>query len=330
MVVTTELNTSIQELVRRWGGSTTDAILDDKCSLFQIPSVNGLIGYRQEDNCAVVFGDPVCAPADLLQLVTAFHTYAQEQKWNVIYIVSTQFFTDWAIKNRLCEAKIEFGEEFVIHPTSDDPRHLTGTHASLVRRKVRRALKENITVQEYLTQDPAIEESLNDLGQKWLQARQGPQIHISHIHLFDNRVGKRWFYAEQNGQQLGVVVLNPLKRYQGYLLNHLMTLPDAPPGIPELLVIHAIETLSKENCPYLTFGTSVKTKLGEIEGLSSMFTWVARRIFAIAIKYFQLHQRADFWLKFAPHEQPTYLLFKNPHIGIGEIRSLMSALNVNF
>lgn len=334
MVVTEMTSTSIQErkveIVRRWGGSTSDAILGSDCSIFQTPSCQGLIGYRRAKNCVIVLGDPVCPSNELPTLVNAFHTFCKEKGWEIVYIVASKQFSEWAKQNNFIQARVEFGDELVLNPLLEDPRKQTGTHASLVRRKVRRALKQNITVKEYILPDLKIEKSLLDIGLAWLSARQGPQIHISNVHLFDNRMGKRWFYAEQNGQILGVVVINQLQSHQGWLLNHLMTLPGAPPGIPEILVIQVLETLCNENCSYLTFGTAVKTKLGGIEGLGSFSTWASRQIFHWANKFFQLDRRKDFWGKFEPRHMPLYLLFTRKQISLSEIKALMAALNVKF
>src|SRR5262245_50974937 len=69
----------IVEFVRRWGGLATDALLDPQCQYFRTPEIDGFIGYRIECGCAVVFGDPVCAPDDTFQLARAFHKFCQTQ-----------------------------------------------------------------------------------------------------------------------------------------------------------------------------------------------------------------------------------------------------------
>jgi hypothetical protein len=87
-----------------------------------------------------------------------------------------------------------------------------------------------------------------ELAEKWLNARKGPQIHIAAPTYFQNRVGKRWFYAKQGEQIIGFLILNQVQSENGWLLNNLITLPDAVGGTSELLIIKCLETLKDEKC----------------------------------------------------------------------------------
>ncbi|WP_068469308.1 DUF2156 domain-containing protein [Candidatus Protochlamydia phocaeensis] len=315
----------VLEYLRKWGGSTSDAILDPATQTFSLPAIQGLIGYRIKAGCAIVFGEPVCAPSALPTLVPAFHLYCRQNGWPVIYIIASKNFADWALQY-VCKAKIEFGEEICIDPHSD-PRSHEGVNGSLVRRKVRHALKEGMTVQEYTTPDPKLEKAIEEVGVAWLKGRRGPQFHISHIHLFENRPGKRWFYARQNDQITGVAILNQLQAKNGWLLNHLMFKPTASHGTPELLVVTVLEALSKENCSYVTFGAVPSRHLGEIVGLSPFAAWIARQTYNAVRGIFHLDGRKKFWEKFHPSSQTSYVLFSEPKIGFREITALLKALN---
>lgn len=316
----------IVQLIRRWGGLTTDAILDPSTQIFMIPEVEGLIGYRILSGCAVVFGDPVCAPRDIPSLTQAFHRFCAAQKMPVIYLISSESFAKWSI-NQTCKAIVQFGEELYIDP-QNDPRERQGTHASLIRRKVRHAIHEETVVKEHAAGDLSLEQSMLQTARSWLQARKGPQIHISRVRLFEDTHGKRWFYAMQRGRMVGMIVLNHLQARNGWLINHLMITPDAPHGTSELLVISALEALKREGCTYATFGAVPEMRLGEISGLSKMSTWMTRLIYRTAYHVFHLKGHKMFWGKFFPETLPSYLLFSRPQIGYQEIRALMEAMNV--
>lgn len=316
----------ILDYVRKWGGAASDAVLDPQCQAFTVPNIEGMIGYRVEFSSAIVFGDPVCPPQQIKDLTLAFHTYCQQQKWSIIYITTSEEFAKWAINN-ICKTSVEFGEELIIDPHAD-PRAREGVQASLVRRKVKHALREGASVKEYLSNDPLLEDQIEQVGQTWLKARQGPQVHISHVRLFDNRLGKRWFYAEQNERLVGVLLLNQLQAHQGWLLNHLMHTPDAPHGTPELLVVSALEKLAEEGCHYVTFGSVPGEKLGHIVGVGSSTNWFMRVIFQIAKTVFGLQGRKKFWEKFHPESKKSYLLFSQSGLSIREIISLIKSLNM--
>lgn len=315
---------NVVELVRRFGGSACDAILDDTCRIFTVPEVEGLLGYRFENGCVVVFGDPVCSVEDWPKLLSAFRTYCKEQRKRIIYAIVTERFKEWALVNG-AKTAIAFGELAFLDP-QNDPQN--GAKGSLLRRKVRRASKEGVEVYEYVKPDPQLEKEMENLGEKWLKTRQGLQIYISHVRLFDDRLGKRWFYAVQNGRIIGTVVLNRLEKVEGWHLNHLMQTKEAPHGTSELLVTTVLDSVAREGCRYVSFGAVPTEHLGEIVGMPSLFRWCARMIFRSVCIIFRLGGRKKFWEKFQAEFAPAYLLFHDG-LGISEIFALMRALNVS-
>lgn len=318
-------NPSIVEMVRLWGGSTTDAVLDPAMTNFQLPGINGFIAYRMAMKCAIVFGDPICAAKDKELLAKAFHHFMDENGYRPIYIAASQEYAHWAIEN-VCGSIVEFGEElFFNHP--HDPRKNTGSYGSLVRRKTKQALRSGITIHEYIPHDLAVENAIEEVKMLWLQSRKGLQVHISNVHLFTNRTGKRWLYAKQGDRIIGAIVLNELRSQNGWHINHLMVTPEAPNGVPELLMTTVLEMLEKEGCPFATVGSIAGHRLGEIKGLGQFFVPIARAIFKIASTVTQLNGLNTFWGKFHPQSKPSYLLFSRKKIGIGELMGLKKALN---
>lgn len=317
---------NLVESVRKWGGSATDAILDPSCLIFTAPLIDGLIGYRSINGCAVVFGDPICPSQCNDILIGSFHKYCDSINLKVIYLIVSETFATWLVEKGFCKSIIEYGEELILNP-HDDPRKKHGDHASLVRRKVRHAQSENVTVKEYIPCNEMIEKGILEVGKKWLENRQGPQIHISNVRTFDNILGKRWFYAEVKGKIVGVLTLNHLEKHQGYLLNHLMFTPDAPGGVPEILVITALDALVLENCNFVTFGSVPAAALGQIIGLGPLSKYVAINLYSLANKMYHLDGKKMFWEKFAPSSKKMFLAFQNSHIGLKEIIALKKALN---
>lgn len=315
------------DLVRHWGGLATDALLDPSCQLFSIPQMEGFIGYRVEYACAVVYGDPVCDPCNAPLLANAFHTFGKDKFQNIIYLIASETFAKWAISN-LCKARVEYGEEIYLDP-HHNPKEKQGTHASLVRRKVRHAQHSGVIVKEYQIFDAKLENELGKITDAWLKARRGPQVHISNVHLFDHRIGKRWFYAQQGNDIVGLVVLNRFEFRQGWHLNHLMYTPQASHGTPELLVTTVLESLQRESCSFISFGAVPADHLGEMTGLPPFSAWVARQAYRAASKIFRLQGHKMFWGKFLPQTRSSYLVFNQATIGWREIGALMRAMNTS-
>lgn len=315
----------IVEQVRRWGGPTTDAILDPSMQIFTTPEIEGFVAYHNESGSAVVFGDPICAEKDKFALARAFHKFAADQGKVIIYISASKPFAEWAIKN-VCGGLIEFGQELMVDPFCD-PTKESGEHASLLRRKVKHALHEGVLVEEYHNHDAELEKAIENIGKIWLKRRRGPQLHISNIYLFSDRFGKRWFYAKSGNAVVGTISLNQLQAHNGWHLNHLMILPEAPHGTTELLVTAVLEALKKEECRFASFGMVQASELGDIQGLGKFSAWLSRLVFKCARKIARLEGLNMFWGKFNPQSRPSYLLMSRNRVGLRELKGLVGALS---
>lgn len=320
----------IVEMVRKWGGDNTDAILDPSCSYYQNPKFEGLIGYRVFSNCAVVIGDPVCAKNNKGPFALEFYKDLKKKNTSLIFVSVTEEFAKWANQN-FCPILVEWGEKLSLDPFKN-PYDNTGTKGSLVRRKVKQAIREGTTIHEYFPlqeQDLELEQKIIEVGNKWLEGRDRPQIHISNIHMFNYKFGKRWIYALRNGNVVGTLILNKLEAYEGWLMNHLMITDEASNGTPELLVYSALKTLESENCHFVTFGSTSTTDLRKIKGLGSLSQSLARFFYRIAVRVFHLNGLKMFWGKFQPATHPSYLLFSESRLTPKQIVALMKALNVS-
>jgi len=319
-----EVKQSIANHVRRWGGSASITLLDPSCSLFSIPSIKGIIGYRLESNCVVVFGDPLCEPENIPTLTKAFHHYCDEQGWSIVYATASRNFAQWAI-HHTCHSLIEVGEELFLDPFCV-PK--SGLKVRLLRNKVSKARREGSTVNEYRGGDFKLEKAIEQVGEDWLKNRKGLQIYLAEVQLFSERIGKRWFYAKQHDRVVGVLLLHRIEARHGWLIQLSLTTPDAPIGTSEQLVTTVLETLREEGCHFLAFGIAQIEQLGEIAGLNKLAEWVARMVFKAAGRIFHLDRRKKYWSKFQPQTEPSYVLC-NRSFGLRELKALMRALNVD-
>lgn len=323
----TSLKTDLlSTLVRKYGGPASNTLFDEGFQIFSATNGEGIIGYRLEAGCAVVYGDPLCDEKELLNLVNEFDQFCKSHQYPIIYMIASNLFAKWALENKLCHAKIEVGEELFLNP-AEMPQ--TGANARLLRKKVKHAQGEGLSVQEHLTADTAVEKAIEQAGHEWLKGRSGPQIYLSHVHLFADKNGSRWFYAKQGEAIVGVLFLNRMDLHNGWLLNLLMPLPGAPNGTSELLVMEVLHTLENEGCNYLSFGVATGDQLGEIVGLGNISTWLAKNVYKAANRAFHLGGRRKYWLKYDPKGEPVNVLFTDPHIKLKQILAISKALNVS-
>lgn len=169
----------------------------------------------------------------------------------------------------------------------------------------------------------AFEEEIENIGRSWLQARNGPQVYIAHLSIFQDRERKRWFYAKKNNRVVGFLVLNSIQ--DGYLLNNLILSGDAPSGTSELLINTVFETLQGENCNSIIIGPVIGNGIEAI-GLHSVTSWFLKMVFKGMKRIFRLEGQKVFWEKFSPKEEPSYVLFEK--VNFRSIQALMKAMNV--
>lgn len=318
-------NKAVAEYIHQWGNSASHALLDPECRLFSTPGIDGIIGYRFALKSAIAFGDPVCAPKDMPALAQAFNEYCATHKKSIVYISATEPFANWAINN-ICKTLISIGDEVILNPMQD-AKLLKGKRASLLRNKWNQCIRDGIEVKEYSTYDGALEKGMEDVAAAWLNNRKGPQMSLLRVNLFTDRTRKRWFYAQDKGKVIGVLMLNSLSAYNGWVINMLMVDPSAPNPTSEFIVLSALEILRTEKCNYFSIGTTPAAQLEKIEGVHALIAWAARAIFYAAKKIFKLSDRQRYWKKFYPETKPLYLLLSKKGIALQEILAVMNALN---
>lgn len=315
----------IADLVTRLGRPPSIVAFDPATLFFKVAHIEGFIGYRLQGELAIVFSDPVCSDEKMPELTRAFHTFAESNQWEVIYVLASEKFARWAIQNT-CKALVQVGEELIVDPHFDPSK---GRKGEKLRWKVHHAKLHHVHVHEYLSFDEDLERKIKEAALSWQNERKGPQIYFADIELFTSRSGKRWFYAYKNNQIVGLLTLNRIDKYDGWVVNNLLPMPQAPPGTSELLVITAFERLREEGCHFFALGGAPGENIGEIIGFNRFTAFVARRVFRFVNWYFKLPLRKIYLKKFHPNAVPSYFLFTTSRLGYKTIKGLMKSLNVS-
>lgn len=318
---TDSVRDAVPHEVRRFGNSVSIALLDPGCKIFKTPGVDGMLGFYKVGNCAVVIGDPPCSPTDTPAMVKAF----QKKAKSIVYATVSEQFTRWAM-GRVAVALLKIGDELTVNPENDPT---VGPKARKLRNKLSVANRAGVIIQEYLSNDPILEQKMEEVASSWVHSRKGPQVFLANVDIFDQRPGKRWFYAEMEGEIIGVLLLNQLQARQGWLFNLLLAKPDAPAGTTEKLIVAALDTLRSEGCKFATFGVVPSQTLGDIQGFGTIKKWLATTAFKAARHFFSLDGRRDYWEKFQPNYEPSFVLFSRPNVGFRELVAILRAYNVS-
>jgi lysylphosphatidylglycerol synthetase-like protein (DUF2156 family) len=314
------------ELAARHGGCASNALRDPRYRVFVFNHLEAAIAYRATLGCAVAIGDPVTRASSLPSVEEAFRAECAASRRAVAYAGASPQFTQVCVARDY--AALEFAEELICDPCRDPQ---AGGGGRELRKKVQRAAREGVIVEEYRRDglpDPAIESALEETVAHWRAARRGPQSYIAHVTLFETSFGRRWFRARTRARTVGVLVLTAIR--DGWLIEHLIARPDAPAGTTETLASHALAQLGAEGCHHASFGISPRASLGAAVNLTSTQSLVARKVFAAADHFLHLSMRSRYRRKFQPSAcVPAYLLFHPARLGPREVLALSCAFNVS-
>jgi lysylphosphatidylglycerol synthetase-like protein (DUF2156 family) len=317
------------ELVRRHGGPLSHAALDPSRSIFRIPGIDGLISFLLVRRCAVVMGDPICAPEDKAQLADAFAAYCAGKGWSVLYSTVSSAMQIYARERAY--TTMEFASLLMADPQYDPETDHQGHH---LRQHLNHARRTGVTVREYMggTSPDAQLEALAELScEQWLSGRHGPQMYLGHPRLFQDREGRRWFIAEQAGSVAGFLSMLSVSCIEGNnLINIVFSSPAAPLYTNELMVATALQALREEGARSVCLGVGPLERLGHIDGCGWAAEFISRSIYRLAAKVLRLHGRTEFWEKFrVTRREPLFLLFQSPRIGFREIYALLRAFHLS-
>lgn len=306
----------LASVVKRLGNPESTILLHSSCSIFQIPQIDGVVGYHKIGNIVIVIGDPICLPEDVAGLTKAFHLHCQEQNLRVLYFLVHREFAQWGIVNDFLTL-IQVGEELSINPTDFKKRQK-------LRWKVNQAIKDKVLVNEYKTLDPLLEKQIQMTIDNWQKERSGPQMHLGHVD-FSTTSTNRIFYAQKDAKIVGLLFLSPLDRMQGWTVSSYLALSDAPVGTTEHLMCTALDTLSNEHCHFLCLG--IASKLGEIRGLSPIAKFLAKIVYKMIRWVFRLDTRAVYLNKYHPQANSVFLLARDK-LTLHDLLAIKHLLNV--
>ena len=303
------------ELVRRYGRGLSHATLDPSCNNFRVPHIDGLIGFRVIRQCAVVYGDPLCAPGQKSGLADAFSAHCAANGWFVLYVAATGTMQTYAREHGY--GTVEFADSLMANSQHDPEEGPEGRH---LRQNLNRTRRLGVTIREYAGTEPPdgrLEAQAEIACAIWRESRHGPQIYLGNPRLFADRQGRRWFMAERCGSVVGVLSMLDVSCGDCCrMINLVFCTPAAPPHTNDLMVAAALKRLREDGIRSVCFGIGPRLALGRVEGFGGISEFLARRIYRVAARTMPLHSKTDFWEKYAViSREPLYLLVRPPRIG---------------
>ena len=320
---------------------------------FVTPDGKGIVNYRLTRNIAVVLGDPVCAPEDVEHVTSNFLNFCVQQKWHVaLYQVYPQYL---AAYRKLKLRAFKMGEEAMLNPQTFT---LQGSALANVRTSCRRAEREGITIQWYEGIPPTeVFQQLDQLNNIWLQERAGATETGFSVGRFDEivtfaeradmiatRSGHTSSLSQEaiprfltavaytsTGTACSFMTFTPVYSSSidaapsgewGWTLDIMRRTSETPPGVVELLLVHALERFRSQGATVLSLGlVAWSDTLNEILPLQrELASFVTDRLHLL-----ETHDTLfKFKQKFHPRWESRYIVARLslslPRVALGVLR----------
>ena len=329
------LNQTETTLLRSYGSNTLAFFgLALPNAHFLTPDEEGLVNYQQTGKAAIVLGDPICPPEKQQQVSQSFLTFCKRHHWRVaFYQTASEHLTTY---RSLQLRAFKIGEEAMLNPQTFT---LNGSAMANVRTSCRRAEREGVVISWYDGVPPSdVMQQLEHISSIWLEQKVGrdasetgfstgrlddiPML-AEHAEAFatstisstipsiDQNLFPRFVTGvatTRSGEACALVTFTPIygSPHCGWGLDLMRRVPDAPPGVMELLLVRAIEHFRTCGASVVSMGmvAMADTRQETTSAQQQLARFVARRLGLLGTRetLFRFKQ------KFHPHWESRYLV----------------------
>lgn len=232
-----------------------NVVTGDKRYFFPATVPDAVVAYVVVSGVALVAGDPLCDERDIRDVCSEFLGFCQQNGWKCAF---------QAVTLRTLEALqfvgfgfIKIGEEpfFRLNDFS-----LDGGKFRDLRRDIRRAQADGMTIVEYLPndhRDPAIELEMEELSKAWAEKKGSGEFGflVGNPEIADPG-GRKYFLAMLNGHVEAFCVCTPIYERNGIYFDLLRRKDRPVRGTVEFLIVDSFRQLKEQGYKLVTLGTA--------------------------------------------------------------------------
>ncbi|MBK8173368.1 MAG: DUF2156 domain-containing protein [Sandaracinaceae bacterium] len=284
------------ELLRRHGWNTTSfQTLESGFQYFF--EDDAFVGYVDTGSAWVAAGAPVAAPEHLVDVANRFESAARSVQRRACFFAAGERFADattWA--------QLRIGDQPIWDPTRWQQK--VGDVPSL-RAQIKRARNKNVVVRRAaageLGRDAPLRRAVQNVANAWTDARDmAPMGFLVGVEPFTFANERRFYVAEQGERLVGFLSAVPIYARNGWLLEDLLRVHDAPNGTAELLIDAAMRDAASDGARLVTLGMAPLS--GEIPRRLKWIRELARPLYDFGgVHAFKNKLRPDGW-------EPLFLL----------------------
>jgi lysylphosphatidylglycerol synthetase-like protein (DUF2156 family) len=254
------------DILSRYANHTSAYVaMNKQTQHFTSPGVEGFIAYRPTRRALFQFGGVFAPAANREALLGEFLAMAGRTRKHVCVVQLLK--EDVDLYQKAGFRINQLGASYTLKLSGFTT---VGTRFMTMRNKIARALKAGVTVAELGADIPRTEEAWASLGavsDTWLRSKGQ---HTKMIEFMVGELGapsdvkRRIFVALREHKIIAYITYVPsYGRYAGVLHDLTRRLPDAPPGVMELINLTALQRFQAEGIEYMNLGFTPFTGLPE-------------------------------------------------------------------
>jgi len=263
--------------------------------------VEGAAGYSEFGKVWLVPGDPLASAENLHELSRRFLETAYKEKRVVGFMPATERFALEGARLGLRAVKVGAAPYFDLETWA--PR---GDRAKKARAGVNQARRAGVCVSRVEVVDETLIKEARLLCKSWLRTRRSAVRlgWLFAVDLFQNPERKRFFTArDATGKLVGFLAASPIPAREGWYLEDVLRLPDAPNGTSDLLVVKTLEYLKRDGAKLATLGTAPLARDGIVDpdvGNNAFLASAVRIVTNCFAVFYNFEGLRRFKAKFAP------------------------------
>jgi phosphatidylglycerol lysyltransferase len=298
-------------LLRLHGWNATSFQILEEGFRYWFDGDSACVAYVDTGSAWVVAGAPIAAHDQVGEVAERFSAVARAARRRVCFFATEQRFS----------AKVPFGALHVGEQPVWDPARWDATvrKTSSLKEQLRRARAKGVKVRRVpateLVEGASTRTKIEALIARWLGRRSmAPMGFLVDVQPFTFADERQYFVAEHGDAIVGFLAVVPVYARNGWFLEDLLRVPDAPNGTSEALVDAALRRAAELGSTYATLG------LAPMAGTSGWLRGVSRWTRALydfsGVHAFKAKLRPDAW-------EPIYLSYPK---GSGPNRALYDSL----
>ena len=268
-----------------------------------------VIPYILKGNVALSAGDPIGPGGEIKKTLEEFSLFCEENQWvPAFYQAEEKFIKDYRAENFKI---LKIGEEALVDVQSFDTK---GKKKAQLRQGINKGKKANWQFKFYdnVIRDEEIKSQLVEISKEWLAQKSGGEMGFTMGGTSVEGSSKTLVTVatDEEGKVMAFCTWAPMYASNGWSLDFMRRLPDAPNGVMEFLIAATIEKTKEMGSEVISLGMAPLSNVDESE--SEEIISLEKGLEFVSDKFnnvYHFKSLRHFKEKFDPRWENSYLIY---------------------